>query len=173
MNIIVAFAKSEDAQNFKSILSRGGFDGVVTCTSGVQALSAMDDLGSGVIICGYRLSDMLYSELAQDLPGYFQMLMIASADKAPAEISASFVKVFFRHAFVRIHIVPDFRRDEVAFLVFVPGVHHAVVLHDGVMVSFSGVDHVATVIALVILPGCPPFRRDCLRHFCTGPFLAS
>ena len=66
MNIIIAFAKSEDAQNFKSILSRGGYDGMVTCTSGAQALSAMEDFGSGVVICGYRLSDMLYSELAVD-----------------------------------------------------------------------------------------------------------
>ena len=66
-----------------SILSRGGYDGVVTCTSGVQALSAMDDLGSGVIICGYRLSDMLYSELLEDLPAYFKMVMVASTNRAP------------------------------------------------------------------------------------------
>ena len=85
MNIIVAFAKAETAQNIKSILSRGGFDGVTTCSSGVQALSAMDDLGSGVIICGYRLSDMLYSELLEDLPTYFKMILIASPDKAPQE----------------------------------------------------------------------------------------
>ena len=85
MNIIVAFAKADNAQNIKSILSRGGFDGVITCSSGVQALSAMDDLGSGVIICGYRLSDMLYSELLEDLPPYFKMLLIASTDKAPSE----------------------------------------------------------------------------------------
>ena len=84
MNIIVAFAKSQDAQNFKSILSRGGYDNVLSFTSGVQALSAMQDLGSGVIICGYRLSDMLYSELLEDLPGYFQMLLISSSANAPA-----------------------------------------------------------------------------------------
>ncbi len=85
MNIIVAFAKAENVQNIKSILSRGGFDGVITCSSGVQALSAMDDLGSGVIICGYRLSDMLYSELLEDLPPYFKMLLIASTDRAPSD----------------------------------------------------------------------------------------
>lgn len=83
MNIIVAFAKAEDASKFKSILLRGGFESVTAVTSGMQALSAMEDLGSGVIVCGYRLSDMLYSDLSSDLPGYFQMLMIASPDKAP------------------------------------------------------------------------------------------
>ncbi len=85
MNIVVAFAKTKDTQNFKSILSRGGYDSVVTCTSGVQALSAMDDFGSGVIICGYRLSDMLYSELFEDIPPYFKMLLVASESHAPAE----------------------------------------------------------------------------------------
>ena len=91
MNIIVAFAKQADVMNFKSILSRGGYDSVKTCTSGVQALSAMEDLGSGVIICGYRLSDMLYTELLQDLPPYFQMLMVGSTDKAPDFSSDSLV----------------------------------------------------------------------------------
>ena len=88
MNIIIAFAKSEDTQKFKSILSRGGFEGIVTCSSGVQALSAMDDLGSGVIICGYRLSDMLYSELLADLPEYYKMLLVASAERSPVGIEA-------------------------------------------------------------------------------------
>ena len=87
MNIIVAFAKSTDAQNFKSILSRGGYDNVQAYTSGVQALSAMQDLGSGVIVCGYRLSDMLYSELLEDLPGYFKMLLVSSTANAPVDIS--------------------------------------------------------------------------------------
>ena len=85
MNIIIAFAKPKDLQNFKSILSRGGYDSVTTVSSGVQALSAMDDLGSGVIICGYRLTDMLYSELLTDIPPYFKMLLIASASHIPAE----------------------------------------------------------------------------------------
>ena len=88
MNIIVAFAKAQDAANLKSILNRGGYEGIVTCTSGVQALSAMDDLGSGVILCGYRLSDMLYSQLLEDLPAYFKMVLVASAAKAPEESKA-------------------------------------------------------------------------------------
>lgn len=91
MNIIVAFAKQADAVNFKSILVRGGYDSVKVCTSGVQALSAMEDLGSGVIISGYRLSDMLYSELLEDLPNYFQMLLIASTDKAPYEANDNLI----------------------------------------------------------------------------------
>ncbi|MCR5100376.1 MAG: ANTAR domain-containing protein [Butyrivibrio sp.] len=80
-NIIIAFAKQEDAQTFKSILVRSGLDVTTVCTSGAQALSAMEDLGSGVIICGYRLTDMIFSELAESLPKFFEMLVIASPGK--------------------------------------------------------------------------------------------
>ena len=80
-NIIVAFAKTEDTANFKSLLVRNGWNVNVVCTSGAQALSAMEDLGNGVIVCGFRLTDMQYTELAADLPTFFQMLLIASPNK--------------------------------------------------------------------------------------------
>ena len=79
--IIVAFAKPEDAANFKKILVKSGVNVAVVCTSGAQALSAMEDLGNGVIVCGFRLTDMQYTELAEDLPTFFQMLLIASPNK--------------------------------------------------------------------------------------------
>ncbi len=80
-NIIVAFGKEDDAKNFKSILLRKGFSVAAVCTSGAQALSMMEDLGNGVVLCGYRLNDMIYSELSENLPSYFQMLLIASPTK--------------------------------------------------------------------------------------------
>ena len=80
-NIIVAFAKQTDAQNFKSILMRGGFEPAYTCTTGAQVLTAMENLGSGVVVCGYRLGDMLCTELAEDMPAYFRMLLVASPAK--------------------------------------------------------------------------------------------
>lgn len=83
-NVVVAFAKDTDALNFKNILVRRGFNVAAVCNSGAQALSAMEDLGNGVIVCGYRLGDMISEELAADLPSYFQMLLIASPAKLEA-----------------------------------------------------------------------------------------
>lgn len=80
-NVIVAFAKDTDSKNFKNILMRRGFNVAAVCNSGAQALTAMEDLGNGVIVCGYRLGDMICEELAADLPSYFQMLLIASPSK--------------------------------------------------------------------------------------------
>lgn len=80
-NVIVAFAKETDSANFKNILVRRGFNVAAVCNSGAQALTAMENLGNGVVVCGYRLGDMICEELASDLPSYFQMLLIASASK--------------------------------------------------------------------------------------------
>ena len=63
-NIIVAFSKPEDAKSIKNILMRNGFEIIAVCTSGAQVLSQLDDLSSGIVVCGYRLTDMLYCATA-------------------------------------------------------------------------------------------------------------
>ena len=80
-NIIVAFSKPEDAKSIKNILMRNGFLVIAVCTSGAQVLSQLDDLNSGIIVCGYRLTDMLYSELHDCMSPEFSMLMISSPSK--------------------------------------------------------------------------------------------
>ena len=80
-NIIVAFSKPEDAKSIKNILMRNGFPVIAVCTSGAQVLSQLDDLNSGIIVCGYRLTDMLYSELHDCMSPEFSMLMISSPNK--------------------------------------------------------------------------------------------
>ncbi len=77
-NIIVVFPKPEDAKNVRNLLIRSGYGVRAVCTSGAQALSAADRLGSGVIVCGYKFADMVYSELFEDMPKSFEMLLVAS-----------------------------------------------------------------------------------------------
>ena len=80
-NIIVAFSKPEDAKSIKNILMKNGFPVIAVCTSGAQVLAQLDDLNSGIIVCGYRLTDMLYSELYDCMSPKFSMLMISSPNK--------------------------------------------------------------------------------------------
>lgn len=77
-NIIVAFSKPDDAKNIKSILTRSGFNVVAVCTSGAQVLSSAEELNSAVLVCGYRLSDMVFEELQGLLPQELPVLLIAS-----------------------------------------------------------------------------------------------
>ncbi len=78
VNVIVVFPKMEDAQNIRNFLVRSGINVLAVCTSGAQALQYTDDLDDGIIVCGYKFTDMMYSELHEYLPQHFEMLLVAS-----------------------------------------------------------------------------------------------
>ena len=77
-NIIVVLPKLEEAKGVKSILVRSGFQVTGICTTGTQAISQADGLNEGIVICSYKLADMIYTELHEDLPEGFEMLLMAS-----------------------------------------------------------------------------------------------
>ncbi len=81
LSLIVAFPKLEDAKNLKNVLKRCGFTDVFACNSASQVISTANELDDGIVISGYRLSDMHYSELFGYLPREFPMLLVASPAK--------------------------------------------------------------------------------------------
>jgi response regulator NasT len=80
-SVIVGFPKIEDANNIKNLLIRNGYNATESCTLGSQVISLANDLDEGIVICGYRFSDMHFSELNNYLPKGFEMLLIASPEK--------------------------------------------------------------------------------------------
>lgn len=78
VSVIVVFPKLEDARNIRNLLVRNGYDVTGICTSGAQALQMIERLSDGIILCGYRFNDMLYTELHECLPPNVQMLLAAS-----------------------------------------------------------------------------------------------
>lgn len=76
--IVVAFPKIEDAKAIKGLLVRNGYTVAPPCTTGAQAINIADNLSDGIIICGYKLSDMLYTDLYEYKPRSFQLLLVAS-----------------------------------------------------------------------------------------------
>lgn len=81
INIIVVFPKLEDGKAIKNLLVRNGFDVTAVCTSGAQAMTVVDEIDYGIVICGYRFNDMIYSQLYECLPKTVEMLLIASRIK--------------------------------------------------------------------------------------------
>ncbi len=77
-NIIVVFPKADDARNIKNLLVKSGYHVDAICTSGAQALEYAHSLNGGLCICSYRYVDMYYTQLKEDLPSSFDMLLIAS-----------------------------------------------------------------------------------------------
>lgn len=80
-SIIVGFPKQEDANSIKNLLIRNGYNVSESCTLGSQIVTHANDLDEGIVVCGYRFSDMHYSELYNYLPKGFEMLLIASPEK--------------------------------------------------------------------------------------------
>lgn len=78
VNVIVVFPKLEEAKTIRNILVRSGFQVTGICTTGAQAISQADGLHDGVIVCGYKLEDMLFHELQECLPPGFELLLLAS-----------------------------------------------------------------------------------------------
>lgn len=78
-NIVVAFSKQQVALNIKKILAQSGYNVQAVCTTGAQTLASVNNLESGILICGTRFVDMVYMEIHEYLPREFQMLLIASA----------------------------------------------------------------------------------------------
>ncbi len=78
VNIIVLFSKIEEAKSIKNLLVRNGISVVKVCTTGAQAIQALDDYDDGLIICGYKFQDMLYSDLVANIPDYFDIIVISS-----------------------------------------------------------------------------------------------
>ncbi len=76
--IVVVFPRAEDARGIRNLLVRSGFSVHAVCTTGAQAISQTEDLNSGIVISGYKLPDMMYSELQECLPEGFDMLLMAS-----------------------------------------------------------------------------------------------
>lgn len=77
-NIIVVFAKIEEAKSVKNILVKNGFRVTAICTSGAQALNYVDEFHYGILISGFRLADMICVELKNNLPEGFDMVVMAS-----------------------------------------------------------------------------------------------
>ncbi|MCD7709375.1 MAG: ANTAR domain-containing protein [Clostridiales bacterium] len=79
-SIVVAFPKRETASNIKKILAQSGYDVHAVCVTGAQVLSGIEELDGGIIICGARFVDMMYTEICECLPENFSVLLIAGAD---------------------------------------------------------------------------------------------
>ncbi len=78
--IIIAFPKEEAGKKIKAILVRSGFNVAGVCTNGAQVIQETNELDDGVVVCAYRLPDMMYRELNEYLPPGFRMVVITSRD---------------------------------------------------------------------------------------------
>lgn len=80
-NIVVAFPNQENATNIKNLLTRSGYNVAAVCTTGAAAINAAQRFDDGILICGYKFHDMIFSSIREFLPKNIDMLLVASQDK--------------------------------------------------------------------------------------------
>ena len=77
--IVVAFSGEETREKVLRLLSTDGYEAAMVCTSGAEIIRAVRQLGSAIVICGFRLRDMTADSLAADLRGLAVLMVIAKA----------------------------------------------------------------------------------------------
>lgn len=65
----------------KNVLNRHGYDDILAYNSASQVIAAANESDGGIVLCGYRLTDMHYRELYGYLPREYRMLLVASPAK--------------------------------------------------------------------------------------------
>ena len=93
LSIIVSFPKLDDANKIKNILVRNGYEVALSCNNAAQVINMCSKLDEGIVICGYKLADMLYSELSGYLPSGFSMILLASRGRLVECYEPDIIKV--------------------------------------------------------------------------------
>lgn len=78
-NIFVVFPRLDEARSIRQILLKNGFTVTGVSTTGAQTLQQIEDVGDSIVVCGYKLPDMMYTELWEYLPEDVSMLLLAPA----------------------------------------------------------------------------------------------
>ena len=65
--IIVAFENENNRKRICDMLEASGITVRGSCRSGSEAIRAIRKMSGGIVICGYKLSEMTASDLAYDL----------------------------------------------------------------------------------------------------------
>lgn len=80
-SMIVVFPKRDNAVKIRNILVRAGMEVSAVCTTGAGVLRYVESWEGGIVVCGFRMSDMQYTELREWLPEQYDMLLAATPDR--------------------------------------------------------------------------------------------
>lgn len=92
-SVLIAMPKQEDAKKIAGVIrSQGMALDIKVCDTGAEVLRVARDRDYGVIICGKRMRDMGYAEMAEMLPRYFGTIILTK-DASLEIVSDDMVKL--------------------------------------------------------------------------------
>lgn len=75
--IIVAFENENNRKRLCEMLESSGLTIKAQCRSGAEAIRSIRKMNGGIVICGYKLSEMTASDMAYDLGNHAMVLVVA------------------------------------------------------------------------------------------------
>lgn len=83
-SILIALPKLEEGKKIQKILNNHGYQQVHVYTTAAMTIQAANDMDVGVVISAYKLSDMFYLDLKDNLPKNFELIVIGSQNAMAA-----------------------------------------------------------------------------------------
>ena len=84
-SIVIVLPKIEDGKRIRDILAKRGYEIDAVCSTAAAALGEMNNLNGGIVICGYKLPDMFFTDLNECMPSGFQMMLQSAARRRKKE----------------------------------------------------------------------------------------
>jgi response regulator NasT len=75
--IVVAFENDNNRKRISEMLEHSGLAVGASCRSGSEAIRTIRQAGGGIVVSGFKLSEMTVTDLAYDLSGTAMVLAIA------------------------------------------------------------------------------------------------
>ncbi|MGE4352839.1 MAG: ANTAR domain-containing response regulator [Oscillospiraceae bacterium] len=77
--VVVVFENEKNRERIADMLSSGGVDIRLVCRSGAEAIRAIHNMGSGLVVCSHKMVDMNASDLSFNLSGIGIVLVVGTA----------------------------------------------------------------------------------------------
>ena len=81
-HVIIGLSDRSKGAVIKELVVTSGFLDVELCTSGEEILRLANAYAGGIVICGYKVGSMLYSQVQEMLPPQFGFLLLLSRNQA-------------------------------------------------------------------------------------------
>ena len=89
--IIIAYPNSQAAFKIKRVLAENQFTVAGIYQTGVEALNIANKMGEGVVICSYKLPDMLAVNLADMLPQNFDLIILLASGQMYSSYASNII----------------------------------------------------------------------------------
>jgi len=81
-NIIIGLTDPQKGQIIKETVVKSGFLDTEICTSGDEVLRMCGNYDEGIVVCGYKVGNTIYSDIYEMLPQGYGMLVLLSSKQA-------------------------------------------------------------------------------------------